>query len=270
MPSTAPLLQSAQTTPRPQIRRSISLRAPLHTDGPTPPSLVHSPLLNATNRGPALYPTTSPAVSQPSSRRPSESACSASSSSSRASSHCSLVSNASSTSAVSIFYPMPATLSPHVQRTRFHPTDPPPPPPLFHARTSSRTWASPAAPSAGHAGDVDDDPWRILDTVPAPPYRGSPKSPTPSSTPLSVRVVAPTAVPPGLRTQHTHAPHPPLSHHAQIGPYTPPELSSHQHTQTQMRRLGSGTLVVSNRVGYDAIHDPDSTPVSRNRPHSSP
>ena len=266
MPSTAPPLQPVQT-PRPQMRRSISLRAPLQTDGPTPPSLLHSPLLNATNRGPAIYSTISPAVSQPSSRRPSESACSISSSSSRASSHCSVVSNASATSAVSNFSPIPGTISSHLQRSRF---TPPPPSPLFQTRTSTRSWCSPTAPSAGHSHEFDDDPWMILDTVPAPPHSGSPQTPTPSaSAPPSVRVAATTTVPPGIRVQHTHVPHPPLSHHAQIGPYTPPELSSHQQlSRTQMRRLESGTT--PNGVGNSANQDSNSTPVLRNRPHSSP
>ena len=273
MPSTASPLQpvQTQTAPRPQMRRSISLRANLQTDGPTPPSLLHSRLLNATTRGPAIYPTLSPAVSQPSSRRPSESACSVSSSSSRASSHCSVVSNASSTSAVSKFHPIPGTISPHVQRNRF--IEPRPPCSIFHTHTSTHSWSSPTGPSAGQSGELDYDPWRILDTVPAPPHRGSPQTLTPSaSTPPSVRVVATTAMQPGIRAQHTHVPHSPLSHHAQIGSYTPPEMSSHQqHSRTQMQRFGSGTTpLVSNGVVSHVIQDPDPTPVIRNRPHSPP
>ena len=258
-------LQPVLAPKPPEIRRSISLRTPLHTDGPTPPSLLHSPLLNATTRGPAIYPTNSPAVSQPGSRRPSESSSSISSSSSRASSHFSTAS-----SAVSITSPTPASISPHVQRARFTSTDPRSPPPTPHTRTS-RSWSSPAAPSVGHADQLDDDPWRILDTVPASPHRDCPHKPISSnSTPLSVRAAATTTVPPGIRVQHAHVPHPPLSHHALIGPYAPPELSSHQQqTRTPTRRLGSSTtLLVSNGVGSSAIQDPNSTPVLRNRPHT--
>ena len=258
-------LQSVQAPKPPEIRRSISLRAPLQTDGPTPPSLLHSPLLNATTRGPAVYPTNSPAVSQPSSRRPSESASSISSSSSRASSHFSTTS-----STASITSPTPGTTPSHVQRGRFTSTDPRPPSSIIHTRTS-RSWSSPAAPSAGHTGQLDDDPWRILDTVPASPHRDCPQKPiSNASTPLSVRAAATTTVPPGIRVQHAHVPHPPLSHHTLIGPYSPPELSSHQQqTRTPTRRFGSSTtLLVSNGVGSSTIQDPDSAPVLRNRPHT--
>ena len=264
-------LQQAQALRPPQIRRSISLRTPLQTDGPTPPSLLHSPLLNATTRGPAIYPTNSPVVSQPGSRRPSESSSSISSSSSRASSHFSTTSNLSSTSSTaSITYPMPGTIPPHVQRSRFTSTEPCPPSSILRTRTT-RSWSSPPPSPAVHAGEHDDDPWRILDTVPASPHRDCPKNPTSSaSTPLSVRAAATTTVPPGIRAQHAHVPHPPLSHHALIGPYTPPELSSHQQqTRTPTRRLGSShTLLVSNGVGSSTIQDPNSTPVLRNRPHT--
>lgn len=273
MPSPAPLLRPVQTPRPPQMRRANSLRAPLQTDGPTPPSLLHSPLLNATTRGPAIYPTVSPAASQPSSRRPSESASSISSSSSRASSHFSATSNASSTSAVPSFtYPVPASIPPHTQRSRFPPsTETRPPSSAFHTRSSPHSWSSPAASSTGHPGEFDDDPWRILDTVPASPHRGSPQTPTSSaSTPLSVRAATTTTVPPGNRAQHTHIPHPPLSLHAQIGSYAPPELSSHQQSWTPTRRLGSGiipTPLVSNGVGNGT---PNSTHALRSRPHSSP
>jgi hypothetical protein len=272
MPSPAPPLQPVLTPRPPQMRRPISLRASLHTDGPTPPSLLHSPLLNATIRGPATYPTTSFAESQSSSRRPSESASSVSSSS-RASSHFSAMSTLSSTSsAAPISYLVPRTISPHAQRSRFaSSTESHSPPSIFH-HTRTPSWSSPAASSSIHAGEFDDDPWRILDTVPAPPHRDCSITPAPTtSTPLAVRAAAAMTVPPGIRTQHTHVPHPPVSHHAQIGLYAPPEFSSHQQSQSPTRRLGAGTTpLVSSGVGNTPSQDPNSTPILRNGPHSPP